>query len=68
MGVLAVLPKLTNKQKQALDLAMKYDYYEYPRKIKLEKLAKFMKISLSTYQAHLRKAERKILPFVIKRY
>ncbi len=67
IGILAALPKLTNKQKQALELAIKHEYYEYPRKIKLEELAKIMKLSLSTYQAHLRKAEGKLLPFIAKR-
>lgn len=63
-GFLTILPKLTTKQKKAINLAIEHGYYEYPRKIGLEKLAKLMRISLSTYQAHLRKAERKLLPFV----
>ncbi len=67
IGILAALPNLTNKQKQALELAMKQGYYEYPRKIELKELAKLMKISLSTYHAHLRKAEIRLLPFIIKR-
>jgi len=58
-----VLPNLTKKQEKAIELAIKNGYYEYPREIELEKLAKLMKISYSTYQAHLRKAEKKLLPF-----
>ena len=46
-----------------MNLAIKHSYYDYPRKIELEKLADIMKISYSTYQAHLRKAEKKLLPF-----
>ncbi len=65
--IYSLLPKLTKKQKQALILAVENNYYGYPRKIKLEKLAKIMKISLSTYQFHLAKAEAKLLPFVTKR-
>ncbi len=65
--IYSLLPKLTKKQKQALILAVENNYYGYPRKIKLEKLAKMMKISLSTYQFHLAKAEEKLLPFVSKR-
>jgi len=60
--LLSVIPNLTKKQKQALELAVIKGYYEYPRQIELKKLAKLMKISYSTYQAHLRKAEKKIIP------
>jgi len=68
IGILSILPKLTKKQKNALELAEKKGYYEYPRKVKLEQLAKLSRLSLSTYQAHLRKAEKKLLPFIIKKY
>jgi len=67
-SIVSVQPKLTNKQKKALELAIKYGYYEYPRKISLEKLAKMMNLSYSTYQAHLRKAEQKLLPFFFERF
>lgn len=62
LSILNIVPQLTNKQKEALNLAIENGYYEYPRKIELEKLAKLMKISYSTYQAHLRKAENKLIP------
>lgn len=65
--IYSLLPSLTKKQKQALILAAENNYYGYPRKIKLEKLAKMMRVSLSTYQFHLARAEAKLLPFVIKR-
>ncbi|MFC1710913.1 helix-turn-helix domain-containing protein [Nanoarchaeota archaeon] len=68
IGILNILPELTDKQKQALHLAVENGYYEYPRKITLEELAKLMKISLSTFQAHLRKAEKQLLPFIAKKY
>jgi len=68
VGILSILPELTEKQKTAFLLAVKNGYYEYPRGIKLEKLAKIMKLSLSTYQAHLRKAERQLLPFIAIKY
>jgi len=61
-----LLPELTDNQKKALEIAINNGYYEYPKKIKMEKLAKLMKISYSTYQAHLKKAEGKILPNVYK--
>lgn len=55
-------PDLTDKQKQAIELAVREGYYEYPRKTDLPRLAKIMKLSYSTYQAHLRKAEKALMP------
>lgn len=66
--VYAMLPKLTLKQKTALQLAVENGYYGYPRKITLENLSKQMKLSVSTYQFHLAKAEAKLMPFLVKRY
>ncbi|MFA6461354.1 MAG: helix-turn-helix domain-containing protein [Candidatus Woesearchaeota archaeon] len=60
------LPKLTEKQRSALELAIKEGYYAIPKKIETDKLAKLMKLSRATYQEHLRKAEAKLLPFVLK--
>ena len=57
------LPELTLNQKRALEIAINNGYYDYPKKITMEKLAKLMKISYSTYQAHLRKAEKKLIPY-----
>jgi len=61
-----LLPELTKKQKDALENAINNGYYEYPKKVKMEALAKEMGISYSTYQAHLKKAEGKILPALYK--
>jgi predicted DNA binding protein len=58
-----IMPCLSNQQKKAFELALEFGYYEYPQKIHLEKLAKIMKISRMTYQEHLHKAERNLLPF-----
>ncbi len=57
--------KLTDKQLRAISLANSYGYYNYPRRIKQEELAKMMQISKSTFQNHLRTAEKKIMPFLI---
>ncbi len=57
-----VMPKMTEKQKEALRLAVKEGYYNYPRKTDLEKLSKITKVSRVTFQEHLKKAESKILP------
>ena len=61
-----LLPELTDKQKKALEIAIKNGYYNYPKKVNMEKLAKIIGISYSTYQAHLKKAEGKILPEIYK--
>jgi predicted DNA binding protein len=61
-----LLPDLTKNQKNALEVAINNGYYDYPKKIKMEDLAKKMKISYSTFQAHLKKAEGKIIPSVFK--
>ena len=58
----SILPNLSDKQKKAFELAILKGYYSYPRKIKLEELAKLMKISYSTFQEHLRRAEEKLIP------
>lgn len=67
-SIIHMQPKLTNKQKQAMNLAIKYGYYNYPRKIDVQKLAKLSKLSFSTFHAHLRKAEQKLLPYFFDRY
>ncbi|MBT7102503.1 hypothetical protein HN935_03255 [archaeon] len=61
-----LLPDLTDLQKKAMGIAIKNGYYDYPKKVKMEKLAEIMGISYSTYQAHLKKAEGKILPEVYR--
>ncbi|MFA5797561.1 MAG: helix-turn-helix domain-containing protein [Candidatus Woesearchaeota archaeon] len=65
--VYTLLPKLSEKQRAVILLAVEQGYYGYPRGITLEKLAKIAKISLSTFQFHLAKAEAKLLPFVAKK-
>jgi predicted DNA binding protein len=61
ISVIGVSPELTQKQKSALELAILSGYYDYPRKIDLDKLSKHMHISLSTFRQHLRVAEKKIM-------
>lgn len=64
-GFLTLLPELTEKQDRALRLALGEGYYNYPRKTSLDKLSKISKLSFSTFQAHVRKAENKILSYVV---
>ena len=66
-SILSMQPELTSKQKRAMEIAIKEKYYSYPRKVELRDLAKIMKISYSTFQAHLRKAEQKLIPFFFKK-
>lgn len=56
------MPIMSEKQKRAFELALENGYYKFPRKIDLGGLAKRMKVSTSTFQEHLRKAEAKIIP------
>jgi predicted DNA binding protein len=67
LTIKSIMPNLSTQQKKALELAIENNYYGYPRRITLKKLSKLMKISESTYQFHLAKAEEKILPFFYKK-
>lgn len=61
-----VMPRLSRGQKKAIELAYQNNYYSYPRKISLAKLAKLAGKGISTFQEHLRKAELKLLPVIIE--
>ncbi len=63
----SVMPKLSPAQEKAIMIAYQWGYYEYPRRIDLRELAKIAKVSLSTYQENLRRAEAKMLPMLIER-
>ena len=60
-----LLPDLPPKQKQAMQLAFQFGYYEFPRKTNLDKLAKVSKVSKPTFRENLRKAEAKLMPHLI---
>lgn len=59
-----IMPKLSDKQKQVIQLAVKMGYFEFPRKINLDGLAKKLKLSKQTVQQHIRIAEKKLVPFL----
>lgn len=61
-----LFPKLTKKQREAILLAYRSGYYDYPKQTNIEKLAKSAKLSQSTFQEHLRKAEQKLIPFLLE--
>lgn len=63
ISIIKLHPDLTEKQKQAVQLAIRYGYYHSPRKIDVKSLAKLAKLSFSTFQVHLRKAEGKLIPY-----
>ncbi len=63
VSIMKVHPELTDKQKQAMELAIKHSYYSVPREIDLPTLAKMAGICYSTFQVHLRKAEQKLIPY-----
>lgn len=56
-----VTASLTGRQLEALSVAIRGGYYDSPRRTSTEKLAAALGLSRSTYQEHLRKAERSVL-------
>ena len=52
---------LSEQERKSITTAIKLGYYEYPRKINLEELAKTMKLSKPTLEEYIRKAEKKIM-------
>jgi len=63
ISILKVRPEFTEKQRKALELAIKNGYYHSPRKINIKQLSKLSGLSFSTFQVHLRKAEGKLIPY-----
>lgn len=61
-------PSLTDKQKDALTVALMNGYYSWPRGVGLEQLARSAKISRRSMQERLRRAEAKLFPHAVKDY
>jgi hypothetical protein len=59
------LNELTEKQREALLTAHKYGYYDVPRRVTSEQLAKKLGIGDSTLVEHLRKAEKRLIDNII---
>jgi predicted DNA binding protein len=66
-SILSMNPELTENQTKALELATSNGYYDYPRKINLDELSKLSGLSYTTFHEHLRKAEKKMLPFAVNK-
>lgn len=60
-----ILSRLTQRQKEALQVAYRSQYYDSPRKTNMQKMGSQMAITKSTFQTHLRKAEGKILESIM---
>jgi len=61
-----LLPNLTSHQERALELAFEEGFYAWPKRTDLGKLAKLMKVSVPTFREHLKRAEGKLIPDLIK--
>ena len=61
-------PSLTDKQKDALAVALLNGYYSWPRGVGLAQLAAAAKISRRSMQERLRRAEAKLFPNAVKSY
>ncbi|MFA6064402.1 MAG: helix-turn-helix domain-containing protein [archaeon] len=59
---------LTEKQTDALRFAVNEKYYSWPRGATLDALAKKNRMKRRAYQEHLRKAESKLLPVLLRDY
>ena len=62
------LNSLTDRQKEIIIAAKKNGYYDYPRKLNGNQLAKKLGISKPALIEHLRKAENRLLTYIIAGY
>jgi predicted DNA binding protein len=60
-----VISLLTAKQRQAVLAAYGLGYFDVPRRISSEEMARLLKIDKSTLAEHLRKAEKRIIKSII---
>jgi len=65
LPVEAMFSDLTVKQMEAILLAHKNGYYQFPRESTVKDIASKQKISRTTYQEHLRKAQNKMINHLI---
>lgn len=60
--------RLTEKQRRVLITAYKLGYYDVPRRITSEELARRLNLVKSTFSAHVRKAERRLLTEMLSEF
>lgn len=63
LSITKVIPELTKKQHDAISLAIEKGYYQHPRRVNLQDLARIAGVTFSTFHAHLRKAEEQLIPY-----
>jgi len=61
----SVFSELTDKQLDALQAALDYGYYQVPKKITAEEIARKHKVPRTTYEEHVRKAESKVFRAIV---
>jgi predicted DNA binding protein len=61
-----ILSNLSDDQKKILDLARKYGYYDYPRRITFEELSEKIGLNKDIALENLRKAEKNIFTRILK--
>ncbi len=59
------ISRLTEKQREAINLAFKLGYFDTPRKINVEQLATKLSLASSTLAVHLRRAEKRLLAIML---
>ena len=62
----AVLAELTDRQREALEIAYRAGYFGWPRDSSAEEVADTMDISAATFHGHLRKAQKHLLEDVFE--
>lgn len=60
-GIPASMDDLTDRQREALEVAYRAGYFDWPREATAEEVAESMGIASATLHSHLRKAEGKLL-------
>jgi len=60
----SLLGELTKKQAYALMTALSRGYYEIPKRVSTDEIARSLKLPRTTYEEHLRKAESKVMKAV----
>ncbi|MDD5700293.1 MAG: helix-turn-helix domain-containing protein [Candidatus Nanoarchaeia archaeon] len=61
-----LMPRLSGHQKRAVELAFENGFYRWPKKTNFIKLARLMKVSVPTFREHLKRAEEKLMPDLMR--